>query len=198
MTYAGLPHWSMQLSGPRNDRGPIKGTTPQKQQCRCSLSTPLHCLGGQSNGLRPSGHWCGRGKRDYCGALLRAALGRTAQDISLHGFMWSMRHCRALIASISEEYNEGAWADLVGQCEEAGVDGFELNLSCPQGLPERGMGMAIGQDDDKVAVRQPLSHQPFAFYMSPLFAGGQHHSTMETIPFWNSRQLLASEPVKLS
>eukprot|EP00891_Asterochloris_glomerata_P005647 jgi/Astpho2/5647/Aster-02895 len=59
---------------------------------------------------------------------------------------------RALIASISEEYNEGAWADLVGQCEEAGVDGFELNLSCPQGLPERGMGMAIGQDNDKVAT----------------------------------------------
>ena len=75
-----------------------------------------------------------------------------------------MRPCRALIASISEEYNEGAWADLVGQCEEAGVDGFELNLSCPQGLPERGMGMAIGQDNEKVAVRQPFSQssmQPF-------------------------------------
>ncbi len=106
----------------------------------------------------PQPHWCGRGKRDSCAALLRAALGTIALDTCLHGPMWAMRPCRALIASISEEYNEGAWADLVGQCEEAGVDGFELNLSCPQGLPERGMGMAIGQDNDKVAVRQPSSH----------------------------------------
>ncbi len=53
-----------------------------------------------------------------------------------------------LIASIMEEYSESAWKDLVGMCEEAGVDGFELNFSCPHGLPERKMGAAMGQDPD--------------------------------------------------
>ena len=115
--------------------------------------------------------------------------------------MWAMRLCRALIASISEEYNEGAWADLVGQCEEAGVDGFELNLSCPQGLPERGMGMAIGQDNDKVAVRQHVATaacSPVASLMSPLIAVGQHRFAITTVSVLSSRQLLASEPVQLT
>jgi len=51
-----------------------------------------------------------------------------------------------LIASIMEEYNRGAWTELVQRCEAAGVDAFELNFSCPHGLPERKMGAAMGQD----------------------------------------------------
>lgn len=51
-----------------------------------------------------------------------------------------------LIASIMEEYNKGAWQEIVGRCEETGVDAFELNFSCPHGLPERKMGAAMGQD----------------------------------------------------
>ena len=53
-----------------------------------------------------------------------------------------------LIASIMEEYNKNAWEEIVGRCEEAGVDSFELNFSCPHGLPERKMGAAMGQDCD--------------------------------------------------
>jgi len=53
-----------------------------------------------------------------------------------------------LIASIMEEYNKDAWIELVQRCEAAGVDGFELNFSCPHGLPERKMGAAMGQDPD--------------------------------------------------
>ena len=53
-----------------------------------------------------------------------------------------------LIASIMEEYNKDAWVELVQRCEAAGVDGFELNFSCPHGLPERKMGAAMGQDPD--------------------------------------------------
>lgn len=53
---------------------------------------------------------------------------------------------RILIASIMEEYNKNAWQELIGRCEEAGVDAFELNFSCPHGLPERKMGAAMGQD----------------------------------------------------
>ncbi len=53
---------------------------------------------------------------------------------------------RILIASIMEEYNRNSWQELIGRCEEAGVDAFELNFSCPHGLPERKMGAAMGQD----------------------------------------------------
>jgi len=53
-----------------------------------------------------------------------------------------------LIASIMEEYNKDAWVELVQRCEASGVDGFELNFSCPHGLPERKMGAAMGQDPD--------------------------------------------------
>ena len=53
---------------------------------------------------------------------------------------------RILIASIMEEYNRDAWVEIVEKCQETGVDGFELNFSCPHGLPERKMGAAMGQD----------------------------------------------------
>ena len=50
-----------------------------------------------------------------------------------------------LIASIMEEYSKDAWVEIVERCEEAGVDAFECNFSCPHGLPERKMGAAMGQ-----------------------------------------------------
>jgi dihydropyrimidine dehydrogenase (NADP+)/dihydropyrimidine dehydrogenase (NAD+) subunit PreA len=50
-----------------------------------------------------------------------------------------------LIASIMEEYNRDAWIEIVERCQDAGVDGFELNFSCPHGLPERKMGSAMGE-----------------------------------------------------
>jgi dihydropyrimidine dehydrogenase (NADP+)/dihydropyrimidine dehydrogenase (NAD+) subunit PreA len=53
-----------------------------------------------------------------------------------------------LIASVMEEYRKDAWIEIVERCEAAGVDGFELNFSCPHGLPERKMGSAMGQDPD--------------------------------------------------
>ncbi len=57
-----------------------------------------------------------------------------------------------LIASIMEEYNKDAWFEIVQRCEAAGVDGFELNFSCPHGLPERKMGSAMGQDPEILAT----------------------------------------------
>ena len=47
-----------------------------------------------------------------------------------------------------EEYNRDAWVEITERCEDAGVDAFELNFSCPHGLPERKMGAAMGQDPD--------------------------------------------------
>jgi dihydropyrimidine dehydrogenase (NADP+)/dihydropyrimidine dehydrogenase (NAD+) subunit PreA len=53
-----------------------------------------------------------------------------------------------LIASIMEEYNKDAWHEIVERCQDAGVDSFELNMSCPHGLPERKMGAAMGENPD--------------------------------------------------
>jgi dihydroorotate dehydrogenase subfamily 1 len=53
---------------------------------------------------------------------------------------------KVLIASIMEEGRREAWHEIVRRVQETGVDGFEMNLSCPHGLPERKMGMAMGED----------------------------------------------------
>ena len=55
---------------------------------------------------------------------------------------------RVLIGSIMEEYNRDAWHEIVERCQAAGVDAFELNFSCPHGLPERRMGSAMGENPD--------------------------------------------------
>ena len=55
---------------------------------------------------------------------------------------------RILIASIMEEYRRDAWVEIVERCQELGVDAFELNFSCPHGLPERKMGSAMGEDPE--------------------------------------------------
>ena len=57
---------------------------------------------------------------------------------------------RVLIASIMEEYRRDAWVEIVQRCQEVGVDAFEMNLSCPHGLPERKMGSAMGVNPDIV------------------------------------------------
>jgi len=58
---------------------------------------------------------------------------------------------RVLIASIMEEYRQEAWAEIIERCEQAGVDAFECNFSCPHGLPERKMGSAMGENSDILA-----------------------------------------------
>jgi dihydroorotate dehydrogenase subfamily 1 len=57
---------------------------------------------------------------------------------------------KVLIASIMEEGRKEAWQEIVRRVQETGVDGFEMNLSCPHGLPERKMGMAMGEDPERV------------------------------------------------
>ncbi|MFT4540619.1 MAG: dihydroorotate dehydrogenase subfamily 1 [Planctomycetota bacterium] len=55
-----------------------------------------------------------------------------------------------LIASVMEEYEKGRWQEIIERTQATGVDAFELNLSCPHGLPERRMGAAMGQDPEMV------------------------------------------------
>ena len=47
-------------------------------------------------------------------------------------------------------YVEEDWTKLAKIAEASGADALELNLSCPHGMGERGMGLACGQDPELV------------------------------------------------
>ncbi|XP_038127449.1 dihydropyrimidine dehydrogenase [NADP(+)] [Cyprinodon tularosa] len=51
-----------------------------------------------------------------------------------------------VISSIMCSYNKEDWTEIAKMAEESGADALELNLSCPHGMGERGMGLACGQD----------------------------------------------------
>lgn len=53
---------------------------------------------------------------------------------------------KVIIASIMAPVNKEAWQDLVKTINNTPADAFELNFSCPHGMPEKGIGMAIGTD----------------------------------------------------
>src|SRR3954470_3021596 len=53
-----------------------------------------------------------------------------------------------LVASIMEEYDKTRWQELTRMVQETGVDGFELNFSCPHGMTERKMGSEMGEHPD--------------------------------------------------
>ena len=53
---------------------------------------------------------------------------------------------KVIVASIMSPVNKDAWQDLVKAINNTPADAFELNFSCPHGMPEKGIGMAIGTD----------------------------------------------------
>ena len=53
---------------------------------------------------------------------------------------------RPLWASIMASLVKEDWQRLVEALQEAGPDAFELNVSCPHGMPNKGMGAFIGQN----------------------------------------------------
>jgi len=53
---------------------------------------------------------------------------------------------KILIASIMCSYDKEDWQELARMSEAAGAHALELNLSCPHGMGEKGMGLACGQD----------------------------------------------------
>ncbi|KAL6074278.1 Dihydropyrimidine dehydrogenase [NADP(+)] [Balamuthia mandrillaris] len=57
---------------------------------------------------------------------------------------------RIVIASIMCSFCKEDWQELAKKSVAAGADALELNLSCPHGMGERGMGLACGQDPDLV------------------------------------------------
>jgi len=52
---------------------------------------------------------------------------------------------RVIIGSMMAPIDEQAWKQLAIKIANSGVHGIELNLGCPHGMCERGMGSAIGQ-----------------------------------------------------
>ncbi|XP_067234865.1 dihydropyrimidine dehydrogenase [NADP(+)] isoform X6 [Chanodichthys erythropterus] len=78
---------------------------------------------------------------------------------------------KIVISSIMCSYNKADWTVLAKMAEESGADALELNLSCPHGMGERGMGLACGQDPELVRnicrwVRQAV-HIPFFAKLTP-------------------------------
>lgn len=57
---------------------------------------------------------------------------------------------RILIASIMCGYNEKDWVTLTKMCNSAPFDALELNLSCPHGMNEKGMGRACGENPEMI------------------------------------------------
>ena len=60
---------------------------------------------------------------------------------------------KIVIASIMDDASKpDGWQSLARQCESAGAQMIEINMSCPHGMPEMGMGSAIGQNPDLAAL----------------------------------------------
>jgi dihydropyrimidine dehydrogenase (NADP+) len=53
---------------------------------------------------------------------------------------------KVVISSIMAGYSKEDWQELALLTAESGCDMMELNLSCPHGMGERGMGLACGED----------------------------------------------------
>jgi dihydropyrimidine dehydrogenase (NAD+) subunit PreA len=53
-----------------------------------------------------------------------------------------------LIASLMAEIRKEQWQEMAVSLQKAGADALELNFSCPHGMPEKGLGSAIGQDEE--------------------------------------------------
>lgn len=56
------------------------------------------------------------------------------------------------IASIMAPVVKEQWQNLVKTFNNAEIDAFELNFSCPHGMPEKGIGMAIGTSAEVSAM----------------------------------------------
>lgn len=55
-----------------------------------------------------------------------------------------------LVASIMGDTDFSTWQNLAIRVGDAGCDAIELNVSCPHGMPEAGLGAAIGQNPDLI------------------------------------------------
>ncbi|MBQ7413548.1 MAG: NAD-dependent dihydropyrimidine dehydrogenase subunit PreA [Alphaproteobacteria bacterium] len=61
-------------------------------------------------------------------------------------FLKKKHPTKIIIASIMAPVQKEKWQKLVKTFNQSPCDAFELNFSCPHGMPEKGIGMAIGTD----------------------------------------------------
>jgi len=67
------------------------------------------------------------------------------------------------------------WEELVRRLEAAGVDLIECSFSCPHGMPERGMGSAVGQNPELTErtarwVKEAARRVPVVIKLTPQIA----------------------------
>lgn len=79
---------------------------------------------------------------------------------------------RVVIASIMCAFNKDDWQELTKKAVASGADALELNLSCPHGMGERGMGLACGQNPALVRdicrwVKEVAKDVPFFAKLTP-------------------------------
>merc|ERR1711971_823027 len=79
---------------------------------------------------------------------------------------------KVVIASIMCSYSKEDWQELALLALSSGPDALELNLSCPHGMGERGMGLACGQDAQMVTnicgwVKEVSPNLPVFAKMTP-------------------------------
>ena len=59
---------------------------------------------------------------------------------------------KIIIASIMAPVEKKEWQNIVNVLNNTPIDAYELNFSCPHGMPEKGIGMAIGTSDEISAL----------------------------------------------
>ena len=78
---------------------------------------------------------------------------------------------RPLWASIMDAPVEENWQRLAEAIQEAGIDALEINVSCPHGMPSKGMGAFIGQDaaltGDVVSWVKKVAKVPIVVKLTP-------------------------------
>lgn len=78
---------------------------------------------------------------------------------------------RPLWASIMDAPVEKNWQRLAEAMQEAGIDALELNVSCPHGMPSKGMGAFIGQNatltGQVVAWVKKVARVPIVIKLTP-------------------------------
>ena len=78
---------------------------------------------------------------------------------------------RPLWASVMDAPVRENWQHLASAMQEAGADALELNVSCPHGMPTRGMGAFIGQNaqlvGEVVSWVKAVSRVPVVVKLTP-------------------------------
>uniref|UniRef100_A0A0K2T590 Dihydropyrimidine dehydrogenase [NADP(+)] n=1 Tax=Lepeophtheirus salmonis TaxID=72036 RepID=A0A0K2T590_LEPSM len=77
---------------------------------------------------------------------------------------------RIIIASVMASFDKSDWQEICIKAAQSGADALELNLSCPHGMGERGMGLACGQNVDMVRSICQWVSEVVKNYKIPFFA----------------------------